>query len=288
VTQTLTAPGAEIGTGIAGRSRIRLLHPKGGSADLYPHGAQVVCWNHPRGDVLFMSGRSDADQYVHSGIPIVFPQFGKGPTGEGKLPQHGFARSSEWGIGERHVDAAGRSLASLSLRANPEIRAAWPHDFQLELEVALGETLVTTLRATNPGPGPFSFTCGFHTYIRVSDVRRTRVEGLQGLRYRDKTASWAESTDEGTALIASGETDRVYLAAPQRIRVRDERRIVRVESRGFANVVVWNPGPAGDEKYHFANGEWCRFICVEPATVFEPIVLAPGATWEGRQELAVE
>lgn len=288
VTKTLKAAAADVGTGLAGRARIRLTHPAGGSADLYPHGAQLLSWAHPKGEVLFCSTRSDADQYLHAGIPIVFPQFGKGPKGDAPLPQHGFARSSEWAIGERGVDPQGRSTASLSLRATPELRALWPHDFQAVLDVALGETLVTTLQVTNPGPGPLSFTCGFHTYLRVKDVRTARVEGLQGLRYRDKTAAWAERTEEATALVAVGETDRVYLAAPHRLRVRDDKRIIRVESSGFANVVVWNPGPAGDGRFDFAPGEWAKFICVEPATVFEPIVLKPGATWEGRQELALE
>ena len=288
MTKTSQAAAADVGTGLAGRARIRLTHPAGGSAELYVHGAQVLTWTHPRGDVLFHSARHDADQDVHAGIPIVFPQFGKGPKGDAPLPQHGFARSSEWAIGERRVDSKGRAATSLSLRATPELRALWPYDFRADLEVALGETLATTLRVTNPGPGPFSFTCGFHTYLRVDDVRTTRVEGLQGLRFRDKTAGWAESIDENTALVASGETDRVYLAAPHRIRVRDGDRIVRVESSGFANVVVWNPGPAGDARFDFAPAEWAKFICVEPATVFEPIVLNPGATWEGRQELAVE
>ena len=288
MTKTSQAAAADVGTGLAGRARIRLTHPAGGSADLYVHGAQLLGWTHPTGDVLFHSARQDADQYVHAGIPIVFPQFGKGPKGDAPLPQHGFARSSEWAIGERRVDGRGRSTASLSLRSTPELRALWPYDFRADLEVALGETLVTTLRVTNAGPGPFSFTCGFHTYLRVSDVRAARVEGLQGLRFRDKTAGWAESIEENTVLVASGETDRVYLAAPHRIRVRDGDRIVRVESRGFTNVVVWNPGPAGDARFDFAPGEWTKFICVEPATVFEPIVLNAGATWEGRQELAVE
>ncbi|HEX2781631.1 MAG TPA: D-hexose-6-phosphate mutarotase, partial [Gemmatimonadaceae bacterium] len=283
MTKTLPEPGAEIGTGLSGRSRIRLVHPHGGTVELYPHGGQVLTWKHPRCDALFLSERSDADQYVHAGIPIVFPQFGKGPGGDGALPQHGFARSSEWAIGERRVDPSGRSLVSLSLRATPEIRALWPHDFRLDLDVALGDALVTTLRATNPGPGPFSFTCGFHTYIRVGDVRQARVEGLQGLRFRDKVANWAEGTDEATALVATRETDRVYLGAPHRLRVRHGRRVVRIESTGFANIVVWNPGPAGDARFHFAPGEWTKFICVEPATVFEPVVVQPGGTWEGRQ-----
>ena len=176
----------------------------------------------------------------------------------------------------------------LTLGPTPETRALWPHEFFLELVVALGVELMLTMHVTNRGTAPMPFTCGLHSYFRVPDVRTSQVEGLQGFRYRDKTAAWAESTDTAPELIPDGETDRVYLGAPLRLRLRDGKRCLRIENHGFANVVTWNPGPGTDEKYDFAPGEWSQFVCVEPATVFNPIVLAPGATWRGEHIIAVE
>ena len=287
--KTSPSAGAEVGAGLAGRSRVTLSHPAGGSAEVYAHGGQVLSWRHPSGEILFFSSRRDAGQEKHAGIPIVFPQFGHGfgPTA-GALPQHGFARTSEWTIGAHGTDGRGRATATLTLRPTPEITRLWPHDFAAELTVTLGTELTLALRVTNPGSAPLAFTAGYHSYFRVADVRTARVEGLQGLRYRDKVLDFAESSDTAAALVPAGETDRVYLGAPSRLRLRDSRRCLRIESSGFANVVVWNPGPGSDAQYDFAPDEWTQFVCVEPATVFDPVIVAPGKSWVGEHTICVE
>jgi glucose-6-phosphate 1-epimerase len=289
VPKPTTLAGADVGAGLTGRSRVLLSHPAGGSAEVYAHGGHVLSWRHPSGEMLFFSTRRDAGQEKHAGIPIIFPQFGHGwGATANALPQHGFARSSEWMIGNHGADAKGRATTTLTLRPNAQITKLWPHDFTCELTVSLGADLALALTVTNPGRTPLSFTAGYHTYFRVVDVRTARIEGLQGLRYRDKVLDFAESTDSSPALVPNGETDRVYLASPSRLRLRDEHRCVRIESSGFANVVVWNPGPGSDEKYDFAPNEWTEFVCVEPATVFDPVVVAPGKSWVGEHRICVE
>jgi glucose-6-phosphate 1-epimerase len=289
VPQRTTSAGAEVGPGLAGRPRVRLTYPVGGSAEVHLTGGQLLSWRHPSGEILFHSTRNDAHQERHAGIPVIFPQFGKGfGASAGALPQHGFARDQEWRIDRHGVDDAGRATTTLALAANAATRALWPHDFALELAVALGHELSVTLHVTNRGSAPFSFGCGLHTYFRVPDVRTAQLEGLQGLRYRDNTAQWAEATDTAAELVPNGETDRVYLGSPLRLRLRDGTRCLRIENVGFANVVVWNPGPGSDEKYDFAAGEWCHFVCVEPAIVFEAKILRPGETWRGEHVIAVE
>jgi glucose-6-phosphate 1-epimerase len=289
VPKPTSSAGAVVGTGLAGRSRVVLSHPAGGSAEVYAHGGQVLSWRHPSGEVLFFSSRRDAGQEKHAGIPIIFPQFGHGigPTA-GALPQHGFARSSEWTLGNHGTDEKRRATATLSLRPTPEITKLWPHEFLAELTVTLAGELSLALRVMNTGRAPISFTAGYHTYFRIADVRTARIEGLQGLRYRDKVLDFAESTDTAAALVPNGETDRVYLGSPARLRLRDEHRCLRIESSGFENFVVWNPGPGSDEKYDFAPNEWTQFVCVEPATVFDPIVVAPGGSWTGGHTICVE
>lgn len=287
--QRATSAAADVGSGLAGRSRVRLTHPSGGTAEVYAHGGQVLTWRHPSGDVLFLSARADKHQEKHGGIPVIFPQFGHGFGALARLlPQHGFARDREWTIAGDGVDSTGRATATLTLAATPETRALWPHEFAIELRVALGSDLSLTLTVSNNGTKPMPFTGGLHTYFRVRDVRTARIEGLQGLRYRDNTANWAESMESAAALVPDGETDRVYLGAPSRIRLRDGRRCLRLENSGFASVVVWNPGPGSDEKYDFAPGEWSQFVCIEPATVFEPVTLQPGAIWKGEHRITVE
>ena len=61
---------------------------------------------------------------------------------------------------------------------------------------------------------------------------------------------------------------------------------LHIESEGFRDAVVWNPGATlaasmGD----LGAGEHLRFVCVEAATVVEPVTLAPGERWLGVQRL---
>lgn len=279
--------GADVGPGRGGRTRLALFHPEGGTAELYAHGAQLLRWTHPTfGEVLFVSARDDRHQESHGGVPVLFPRFGRDP--EGRLPQHGFARDVEWAIGERHVDDAGRSTGTMTLRSTPETRARWPHDFRLELVVVLGGSLTLTLRATNPGPGPFAFTGGLHSYLRVADLRGTSIRGLGGVAYHDRRTGSEEHVQTEASLVIGEELDRIYLRSPSPILVADGDRTIRVENRGWENVVVWNPGPAGDARYDFAPGEWTRFVCVEGATVRTPITLRAGQRWSAAQTLSVE
>jgi glucose-6-phosphate 1-epimerase len=51
-------------------------------------------------------------------------------------------------------------------------------------------------------------------------------------------------------------------------------------------VVVWNPGAALAAGMSDLEPEgWRRMLCVEAAAVARPVVVAPGARWEGRQRL---
>lgn len=283
MTSTHPAASADVGPGRGGRSRILLAHPDGGTAELYPHGGQLLSWRRPDGDeVLFLSVRDDRRQETHGGVPIVFPQFGA----TGPLPKHGFARDSEWAIGERGIQN-GEAVARLALRPSPEQRAIWPHDFELTLTVSLGATLTMSFDLANLGPDALTFSGGLHSYLRVSDLGGVRIAGLEGRRYRDNLRQWEEHAETSAELRVHEEIDRVYLGGPGAVSVRDGARTVTVESEGFTGFVVWNPGPAGDAKFDFTPGEWRRFVCIEPMTVFDVPTVPPGGAWHGSQRIRV-
>jgi glucose-6-phosphate 1-epimerase len=50
--------------------------------------------------------------------------------------------------------------------------------------------------------------------------------------------------------------------------------------------VVWNPGAvAGAALGDLEPGGYARMLCIEPAVIGRPVLLAPGATWCGIQGL---
>jgi glucose-6-phosphate 1-epimerase len=248
------------------------------------HGAHVVRWTDAAGDeVLYLSPRAKfgADASIRGGIPVIFPQF----ADLGPLPKHGFARTAEWELAER---AAGRAVLRLS--DSPATRAVWDHAFELELRVEAADALTVTLALRNTGDAAFEFTCALHSYLGVGDVRRAAVLGLGGVRFHDKVAG-GEQVQAEPELRFGGETDRVYVAAPDELRVRDEAagRTVVVRKRGFPDAVVWNPWAGkAREMGDLGEDQFPRFVCVEAAHVGAPVRLEAGARWEGSQTLSVE
>jgi len=148
--------------------------------------------------------------------------------------------------------------------------------------------LTMRLSIRNTDREPFSFTCALHTYLRVADVSRVRVQGLQGVRYQDKTRGMTVHEEREAELRIDRETDRVYLDAPREVRVVDEAggRTLWVRSEGFADTVVWNPWiELAASLPDFGDEEYREMICVEAAQVGRPVELAPGAGWEGSQSV---
>jgi glucose-6-phosphate 1-epimerase len=271
--------------------RVDLAHPSGARAAVYLQGAHVASWADASGtELLFVSERSkfEPGAAIRGGIPVIFPQF----ADQGPLPKHGFARTAAWEHAGSGTDPRGAAWVLLRLADTDAMRALWPHAFRAELRVSLDAgSLTVALRVANTGDGVMAFTCALHTYFRVDDVRRAAVEGLRGARYLDKLEAGAAFAEERDAVDFAGEADRVYVAAPDRLRVRGAAggRAVVVEKEGFRDAVVWNPWEAGARKLpDMGDDEYLRMLCVEPANAAEPVHLAPGEEWTGTQRLRVE
>src|SRR5690242_10125781 len=219
-----------------GLPTVLLSHPSGSSADIYLNGAHVTSWIPAGGqEVLFMGKRAtfSAGDPIRGGIPVIWPQF----ANLGGLPQHGFARKSEWQLVETpDGENENQSSVTLQLTDDHRTRELFPYHFRNELKVSIDEkTLTVELSAFNTGDELFTFTAALHTYIAVADIRETAIRGFTGKWYLDKTQGGNETKDEAKKLVISDETDCVYLKAPKKVEVEDrgnERRI-EVRATGF-------------------------------------------------------
>lgn len=268
---------------------VRMAHKAGSAAEIYLNGAHVTSWTAGGDEKLFLASeaRFVKGASIRGGIPVVFPQF----ANQGPLPSHGFARKSQWSLTGQTED--GNAVrATFGLRDDSDTRAIWPHKFRLQLSVALGEsTLGVELRIENADTAAFDFTAALHTYLRVADIERAALTGLQGCHYLDKTRANVRIEDRARELVVAEETDRVYLDAPRVLTLSDHSgsASLRIESRGgFRDAVIWNPWR---EKVKTFSGmsadDYRRMICVEAAEVGKPVVLEPGEAWTGSQILSI-
>jgi glucose-6-phosphate 1-epimerase len=257
---------------------VRIQSPEGAAAVIHLQGAHVLSWLTPGGkERLYLSPAAVFRQgvAVRGGVPVVFPQF----SGLGPLPKHGFARTERWQLLE-----TGAGWASLLLKDNETTRALWPFAFELVLAMKLAAaSLVLELKVHNTGTEAFPFMAALHPYFAVADVLQTQVTGLQRLRYTDDVTMLKNI--DGEPVVSFGtDVDRLYHDAGGRV-----LRVAGYEftQSGFADSVIWNPGPVTGAKIQdLAQPEgWRSFVCVEAAQVVKPMLLAPGAEWYGTQQV---
>jgi glucose-6-phosphate 1-epimerase len=121
----------------------------------------------------------------------------------------------------------------------------------------------------------------------VGDIGRVRIRGLQGSGFQDEESGWQTRPDTQPDITFPGEVDRVYVDAPASVSVHDDdlQRVLRVTKAGFGDIVVWNPGPRLAAGLPDLGDEYRRMVCVEAVQADHPVVLEPGARWQGSQTL---
>jgi glucose-6-phosphate 1-epimerase len=247
------------------------------AAEIYLQGAHVVGFQQQGEPPLLF--RSRLSQFapgkpIRGGVPICFPWFGPRP---GDV-MHGFARLSEWELLETAAPGAGETTVRFRLPASA--RPDWP-EFRAEFTVTITDRLAMKLAVSNPAAGkPFEFEDCLHTYFALGDVRETAIRGLRGVHFLDRTDSGAEKVEPDDALRLTRETNRLYPGAAGTVEIEDakNRRVIRIEKRGSASTVVWNPWTT-QLMPDFDPAEHRQMVCVESGNVgADRISLPPGQT----------
>lgn len=255
----------------------------GDTCEIYLHGGHVVSWKTPAGeDIIFTSKEAvfKPPKAIRGGVPICFPQFGNlGPLSV----QHGFARNTKFEVLEGSDDWT----ATLVMKHTGDGQD-YPHPFELRTTVSLcTHSYAQDLTVTNTGSEAFGFTTALHTYYKISSVATTRVEGLKGTAYLDSLDGRKEKQEEPDSLVFDKEVDRIYLQAPDELKIVDEGagRTITVQKVNFPDAVVWNPWvDKAKGMADFGDEEYKEMLCIEPAVASSgPITLAPGESWTGRQ-----
>lgn len=274
-------------SGPGGLSTLKITNDRG-AADVLLHGGHVLSFQ-PAGaaPVLWVSPRSPftAGKAVRGGVPVCWPWFGPDPRGAA----HGFARSTTWQLAEAAEFADGRTRVTLALSDSTASRALWPYAFRLELAVTIGRELDLALTAINTDKTPWSWHGALHTYLAVTDVRRTTVEGLDGCAYLDAPSNGSERNRVQEGLVTfTDEVNRRYFETDRTLVVADDVRRIRITKAGSNATVVWNPGPTRAGAMPEIGDLWPGMVCIE-AAVFGAgrVDLPPGCAWTLRQTVAV-
>ncbi len=268
-----------------GLEAYRLNGPRGASAIVSRLGGQVLSWITPDGrERLFLSERAvfDGSMPIRGGIPVCFPQF----ANLGSLPKHGFLRTRTWQLGAQRC-GQDYALLTLTTEDDADTRALWPHSFRVELTVMLeADRIDLELCVVNTGDQPFAFTGALHTYLRTIQVEDVSLEGLYGHHYLDALKGGEPIRDSGMGVSPEAEIDRVYRDVRRPLLLSAGNLSLGIQNQDFPDVVLWNPwvercGQLPD----MAPEGWRHMLCVEAAIATNPLTVAPGEEWYGRQTL---
>jgi D-hexose-6-phosphate mutarotase len=270
---------------------VRLHHQSGGTCDVSRYGAHVVSWCPQQGnEQLFLGSMAKIGEpgvAIRGGVPICWPQFGPFMEAKGAPGQkHGFMRtSSRWQLAQQAED-------SVTFVMTPnEDSALWAADFEFKYTVSLGKnSMQIVLEVTNNGDEPIEFTGCLHTYYKCDAVDQCAVQGLRGGKidvgigdcFRgDKTEERPAvpfMDEKETQLMFGNASDRVILTEAGKARLR-------LTKSNMPDWVLWNTGAEnGSGIKDLAEGEYRKYVCVEPAFASKPIHVAPGSVWVASHE----
>ena len=267
-----------------GQPALRATGPDESTLTVALHGAQVLSWTAGDGvERLYLSPSAvfDGNTAIRGGVPVCCPQFNQ----RGMLPKHGFMRNLPW----KHEASDAPDTLRLTLRDTEATRKLWPHAFEARLEATLSRgQLRTALTLVNLDRAPWTFAAALHTYLRVDDIANVRLEGLQGANRWDSLRD-DRHVETAAALHFDAEFDSVYAAPAQALRlVQPGGKLEISQSASCSETVVWNPGAVLGAKLADMPADGFRhMLCVEAARIDEPVLLAPGAQWQGWQQLRV-
>ncbi len=267
------------------------------SAEICLQGAQVISFC-PTGQapVLWLSDDAvfEKDKAIRGGVPVCWPWFGMHPD-DPNLPQHGFARTSDWQVLSTSF-ANDAVVIRLSLPMHlPETvsnAAVANAGARLEsgIEIRVGRALELRLTTVNHGDDAVLLSQALHSYFSVSDIEKISITGLDGCTYYDKTERMQTSKTTGALQIGS-ETDRVYLKPAKTVSIHDPalNRIVQVHSANSESCVVWNPWQAKAKSMaDFTDDGYKTMVCVESTHAMDDARrIGAGGSVELSQKLCV-
>jgi glucose-6-phosphate 1-epimerase len=248
--------------------------------ELYLQGAHITRYQPATGvDVLWMSDSAiyHPAKALRGGIPLCWPWFGAN-TENPDRPQHGYARTSEFGVVSTLANEQASSIV-VSLDPAQAPFTDWHNKVGLEFEIRLSDALWMEMRSHNLSDSPLTLSNALHSYFSISKRSQVSIPAVTRLTYLDKLQNYL-AQQQSSAISINGEVDRVYQAPPEAIELLDSGKGINtsIRSWGNNNLVIWNPGQQNAQSLaDFDDDGYERMICIEPANALEQsITLQPG------------
>jgi D-hexose-6-phosphate mutarotase len=255
------------------------------TAQIALYGGHILAYaRHNQPAILWMSQKAvfQPGKAIRGGIPICWPWFANHPTDPSK-PAHGFVRIMPWNMRSSTAIDATTTQIVLGISDTPATHELWPHAFDLELNVTVGQTLTAALTMRNTDSEPWSITGALHSYFTVGQIAAIQITGVEGSDYLDKVDQMRRKTQVGPVSIAGEhEFNPIYIDTTATCVIHDPvlQRQISVAKQGSQTTVIWNPGRDKTPKFSdLAATEYQTMVCIETGNVIDDVIqLDPGAS----------
>ena len=248
--------------------------------ELYLQGAHITRYQPTAGiEALWMSDSAlyQPGKALRGGIPLCWPWFGA-HTDNPDLPQHGYARTSQFEVSSTIADRQATSI-TLTLDAAQAPSPDWENRVALEVEISLSDVLWMEMRSQNLSTSTLTLSNALHSYFAISQRQQVTIPAVTGLTYLDKLQDYLPR-QQTSGISFDSEIDRVYQTPPASIDLLDQGRRINtsIQSWGNNNLVIWNPGEQkARQMKDFDERGFDQMICIEPANALsQSITLLPG------------
>merc|ERR1712193_340771 len=146
------------------------------------------------------------------------------------------------------------------------------------------------LEVCNNNDSPLEFTGCLHSYWRCSSSEKCAVQGLKGAKFDTGIGSSfrgdAVEERDSVPFVDAKETQLLYGDAGDAVTlIEDGKRRLRLTKSNVPDWVLWNTGAEnGSGIKDLKEGEYKKYVCVEPGFASRPIKVAPGASWIASHE----
>jgi D-hexose-6-phosphate mutarotase len=275
-------------------SVVELRHSSGGTCRVSTYAAHLLSWcPTPGNEQIFLGEMAEVGKpglAIRGGVPICWPQFGTFENASDSCGMvHGFARNkhgSKWTLLRQSEDSV-----SLLLKSDDETRKSWAKDFEFVYTVSLGkDTVRMEMEVHNDTSSPLEFTGCLHSYWKCSSIEKCAVQGLKGAAFDTGIGSSfrGDAIEDRSAVPFSDakQTQLYYGDAGDAVTlVEDGKRRLRLTKSNLPDWILWNTGAEnGSNIKDLREGEYKKYVCVEPGFASKPIKVAPGATWIASHE----
>lgn len=187
--------------------------------------------------------------------------------------------------------AAEQRFSLPGLKADGETLKDWAKDFEFVYTISLSaDSVRMEMEVINSNSTPLEFTGCLHSYWRCGSSENCAVEGLKGGKFDTGIGSCfrGDSVEDRSAVpfVDAKETQLLYGDAGDSVTlVEDGKRRLRLTKSNMPDWILWNTGAEnGSNIKDLKEGEYKKYVCVEPGFASRPVRVAPGASWIASHE----